>query len=173
MGNVDILIAGGKERVRLMLERSLGVLILLGCAAPAFADATLFIGATTTPEARQVWGASGGISLIIVGFEVEYAHTREDPGVAPSLTTISGNGFLQTPVEFFNVQPYLTAGIGGYSETLGAHDNVGFGTNIGGGAKITLAGPLRVRADYRVFRQGSGALVPSAHRFYVGLNLKF
>jgi hypothetical protein len=159
--------------VRLSIERALAALVVLGCAAPAFADATLFIGSTTTPEARQVWGAAGGISLIIVGFEVEYAHTREDPGVAPSLTTISGNGFLQTPVEIFNVQPYLTGGLGGYSETLGAHDDVGFGTNIGGGAKITLAGPIRVRADYRVFRLGSGALVPTAHRFYVGLNLKF
>ena len=30
-------------------------------------------------------------------------------------------------------------------------DETNFGTNVGGGAKITLAGPLRVRLDYRVF----------------------
>jgi hypothetical protein len=38
---------------------------------------------------------------------------------------------------------------------------------------VSLIGPLRVRVDYRVFKLGSGALQTPAHRFYVGLNLKF
>ena len=53
-------------------------------------------------------------------------------------------------------QFYGTAGAEGYSETLGACEETHFGTNIGGGAKIKLLGPVRVRLDYRIFRlQGS------------------
>jgi hypothetical protein len=39
--------------------------------------------------------------------------------------------------------------------------------------KVTLAGPIRLRVDYRVFKLGSGALYTPAHRIYAGLNLKF
>ena len=41
------------------------------------------------------------------------------------------------------------------------------------GVKMSLAGPLRLRVDYRVFKLGSGALYSPAHRIYAGLNLKF
>ena len=43
----------------------------------------------------------------------------------------------------------------------------------GGGVKVNLIGPLRLRVDYRIFKLGSGALHSPAHRFYAGLNLKF
>jgi len=49
----------------------------------------------------------------------------------------------------------------------------GLGYNTGGGVKIALVGPLRVRIDYRVFKLGGGALYSPAHRVYAGLNLKF
>ena len=77
------------------------------------------------------------------------------------------------PVAFFGVQPYFTTGAGVYSETLGTHNDKGVAFNTGGGVKISLAGPLRVRVDYRVFKLGSGALYSPAHRIYAGLNLKF
>ena len=41
-----------------------------------------------------------------------------------------------------------------YHETLSTQPNnsqTNFGSNIGGGAKINLVGPLRLRVDYRVF----------------------
>ena len=38
--------------------------------------------------------------------------------------------------------------------------------------KVKLAGPIRLRVDYRVFKLGSGALYSPAHRIYAGLNLK-
>jgi hypothetical protein len=66
----------------------------------------------------------------------------------------------------------VTAGAGFYSETLGAHNDMGLAYNTGGGVKISLAGPLRLRVDYRVFTLG-GALYSPAHRIYAGLNLKF
>jgi hypothetical protein len=153
---------------------ALAGLIWLTVAAPALADITAFVGATTTPANRQVRGAAVGFGLLIIGFEFEYANTTDDPtAVAPSLTTGSGNVLLQPPSAFFGVQPYFTTGGGLYSETLGTRSDTGFALNTGGGAKISLAGPLRVRVDYRVFKVGSGALYSPAHRFYVGLNLKF
>ncbi|PYQ81980.1 MAG: hypothetical protein DMG03_18725 [Acidobacteria bacterium] len=140
----------------------------------AFADVTAFIGANTTPANRQVRGAAGGISLLIVAFEFEYAFTPDDPTVsAPSLKTGMGNVLLQTPFPVAGFQPYVTAGGGIYNESLGAHSDTNFGSNAGGGLKLTLIGPLRLRVDYRVFKLGSGALNSPAHRIYAGLNLNF
>ena len=92
------------------------VLAALLCAlrpTAAFADVTAFIGANTTPANRQVRGAAGGISLLIVAFEFEYAFTPDDPTVsAPSLKTGMGNVLLQTPFPVAGFQPYVTAGGG-------------------------------------------------------------
>ena len=143
-------------------------------ARPAAADVTAFIGANTTPANRQVRGVAVGAGLLVVAFEFEYADTTDDPTVAaPSLKTGSGNLLLQTPVAFFGFQPYFTTGAGFYRETLGTHEDTGFALNTGGGVKVSLAGPLRLRVDYRVFKLGTGALNSPAHRVYAGLNLKF
>jgi hypothetical protein len=151
------------------------VVVLLAIAAsPARADATGFLGANTTPSNRPVKGFAVGMGLIIVAFEFEYAATSDDlAAMAPSLKTFMGDVLLQSPLPIFGFQPYVTTGGGLYRETLGAHQDTGAGTNIGGGVKMTLAGPLRLRVDYRVFKLGSGALNSPAHRIYAGLNLKF
>ncbi|MBI3493515.1 MAG: hypothetical protein HY047_17300 [Acidobacteria bacterium] len=153
---------------------AVGALLLALVAAPARADITGFIGANTTPANRQTRGFAVGVGLLIVGFEFEYASTTDDPTAgAPSLKTGSGNLLLQTPGAFFGFQPYLTTGAGIYQEELLAHQDTGFGLNTGGGVKMNLVGPIRLRVDYRVFKQGSGALNSTAHRVYAGLNLKF
>ena len=150
------------------------IALLLLIAAPARADITGFIGANLTPTNRQVLGGAFGIGLLVIGFEGEYAFTPDDPKAsAPSLTTGMGNVLLQTPVAIFGVQPYFTTGAGLYRERLGTHQDTSFGFNTGGGVKITLIGPLRLRVDYRVFKLGSDALYSPAHRLYAGLNLKF
>jgi len=142
--------------------------------ARAFADITGFIGANTTPANRVTRGLSGGAGLLIIGFEFEYSNTTEDPtAAAPSLTTGMGNVLLQTPGSIHGFQPYFTTGAGVYHEALGARTETSVGFNTGGGVKIDLLGPLRLRVDYRVFNLGSGALYSPAHRIYVGLNLKF
>jgi hypothetical protein len=148
--------------------------VFLGLLArSASADITAFIGATTTPANRVVRGAAVGGGLLIIGFEFEYADTTEDPAAAaPSLKAGMGNVLLQTPLPLYGVQPYFTTGAGIYHESLGAHGDTGLGLNMGGGVKVTLAGPLRLRVDYRVFRLGSGALYSPAHRVYLGLNVK-
>jgi hypothetical protein len=154
--------------------RAMGIaLVLLSMAAPARADITAFIGANTTPANRQVRGGALGFGLLIIGFEGEYAFTPDDPRAsAPSLKTGIANVVLQSPVPFFGIQPYFTTGGGFYQEELGLHSDAGFALNSGGGVKITLAGPIRLRVDYRVFKLGSGALYSPAHRVYAGVNLK-
>jgi len=154
--------------------RAMGIaIVLLSIAAPARADITVFIGANTTPANRQVRGGSLGFGVLIIGFEGEYAFTPDDPrAAAPSLKTGIANVVLQSPVPFFGIQPYFTTGGGFYQEELGLHSDTGFAVNTGGGVKVTLAGPIRLRVDYRIFKLGSGALYSPAHRIYAGLNLK-
>lgn len=168
-----------KRAKRLPFRSWLGVaagLIGVSSAAPAFADVTAFLGTNTTPANRLASGLSVGIGagLLIVGFEFEYAQSPDDPtSGAPSLKTGSTNILLQTPVAIYGVQPYLTTGVGFYKEVLGTHDELGTAFNTGGGVKLSLAGPLRLRVDYRAFKLGGGARYSPAHRVYVGLNLRF
>ncbi len=149
-------------------------LLLTALARPASADITGFLGASTTPDSRQVKGVSIGSGLLLLGFEVEYAATDEElTKLAPSLKTGMGNVLLQTPFAVLRMQPYLTVGGGFYRERLATTQQTGLGLNSGGGVKITLAGPLRLRLDYRVFKLGSDARYTPSHRVYAGLNLKF
>jgi opacity protein-like surface antigen len=160
----------GMSRIR---TAGIAVALLALTALPARADLTAFIGANTTPANRQVRGAALGFGLLVVAFELEYAYTPDDlSATAPSLKTGMGNVLFQTPVAFMGFQPYFTTGAGLYQEELGAHSDTGVGFNTGGGVKVSLAGPIRLRVDYRVFKLGSGALNSPAHRFYAGLNLK-
>jgi len=152
----------------------LAVLLLIAWARPARADATLFLGANTTPTTRGGVGGAIGAGLLIVAFEFEYSSTREDTETgAPSLKVGSGNVLLQTPVAISGFQPYFTLGAGGFHESIRNSSETGFATNIGGGAKISLAGPLRLRVDYRLLKLSDSARYTPAHRFYVGVNLKF
>jgi opacity protein-like surface antigen len=156
------------------MKRALICAVFLFAAAPAWADATVFLGANMTPANRAVRGGAVGAGLLIIGFEGEYAFTPDDPGAAaPSLVTGSGNVLIQTPFAVLGLQPYVTTGAGLYREKLATHQDTSFALNTGAGVKVSLVGPLRLRVDYRVFKLGSGALSSPAHRIYLGLNLKF
>jgi hypothetical protein len=145
---------------------------LAATAVPARADITAFLGLTPTPERHTLKGFGVGVGLLIVGFEFEFAHIGEDElEQLPGLKTYSGNVLVQTPTD--GVQLYGTAGAEGYQEKLGTAQETYFGTNIGGGAKIKLVGPLRVRLDYRIFKLQGSPLHSVYQRFYVGGNLKF
>jgi hypothetical protein len=153
---------------------ALTFLLLAGSVRPARADITAFIGLSPTPERHTVKGFSGGLSLLIVGFEFEFSHLGEDVLEAlPGLKTYSGNVFAQTPIEIKGTQFYATAGAGAYRETLAAAEETHVGINMGGGVKIRLLGPLRVRLDYRVFRLRGSPLFPTYQRFYAGGNIAF
>lgn len=149
------------------------VALLVG-VRPAYADATLFLGATTTPDNRAVRGLAVGAGLSLLAFEFEYAATSLDErDAAPSIKTGSANALLQMPFAPAGFQPYVTAGFGLYRERLGAYRQTGLAPNLGLGLKIALVGPLRLRVDYRAFRLGDDALYSPAHRIYAGVNLKF
>ena len=149
-------------------------LITLALPSPAFADFTAFLGVTPTPTTRPVRGLSAGAGLLIVAFEFEYANTSEDlDELAPGLKTFMGNALLQTPFPIAGMQFYATAGAGGYRETLLEESETNVGVNFGGGVKLSLVGPLRLRLDYRVFTLQGAPLHSKPQRFYAGLNLKF
>src|SRR5688572_4103230 len=157
---------------RLSLASALTGLLL--CPAIASADATAFIGSTTTPENRLNRGFAIGAGLVIVGFEFEYANTSEEPeDLAPGLRTFMFNGLLQTPIPIAGMQFYGTAGAGVYHETLNDVSETNVGINVGGGVKVSLVGPLRLRFDYRIFTLQGDPRHEKPQRFYAGVNLKF
>jgi len=154
------------------MRRLILLVSLLAIPAPAFADATAFLGWLNKPDARPARGFSAGIGLLVVGFEFEYMHAPEDLTKArPGLTTGMGNIIVQTPLS--GLQFYGTAGGGVFREKLGSTQETNFGTNIGGGVKFTLLGPVRARLDYRIFNLRGEAIHPTVQRFYAGVNLKF
>jgi hypothetical protein len=150
------------------------VVLLLGAATPAFADATVFLGSTMTPANRVAKGVAIGVGLVVIGFEFEFSDTGEsDDEPAPSLRTGMGNVLLQTPFPIAGIQLYFTTGTGIYRERLEAQQETHIGFNTGGGAKISLLGPIRARLDYRVFNLRGEPLHSTVHRIYAGLNLTF
>jgi hypothetical protein len=159
------------------LPAALSLVIVLLTPSLAAADITGFLGVTTTPTNRSAVGFAVGAGLVIVGLEFEYAHTSEDQfEAAPGLRTFMFNGLLQTPIPIAGFQFYGTAGGGIYRETLSNAINpseTNFGVNVGGGAKISLVGPLRLRVDYRVFTLSGTPRHPTVQRWYAGVNLKF
>ena len=156
------------------LLRSVVVTVALLVPAPAVADITAFLGVNPTPANRTVRGFAIGAGLMIVGFEFEYSSTSEDEiELSPQLRTFMGNGLLQTPFPIAGMQFYATAGGGMYRESLDGDSETHVGINVGGGVKMSLAGPLRLRLDYRVFTLQGDPRHAKPQRFYAGLNLKF
>jgi opacity protein-like surface antigen len=155
----------------------MAVAFLLSTATAAHADLTGFIGVNTTPVNRAVKGFALGAGMLIVGFEGEYADSSEDTVLGgPRLRTFMFNGLLQTPVPIAGFQFYGTLGGGVYNESLStqaSRDGTNFGSNVGGGAKINLAGPLRLRIDYRVFNLHGSPRHSPVQRWYAGINVKF
>ncbi len=148
------------------------LLLLTLFPSSAWADATAFLGFSSTPTRRTAKGFAVAVSLVIIGFEYEYNNTSEDEAnAAPKVKTHMGNVLLQTPTG--RAQLYFTVGTGYYQETFRTFETSGVGTNIGGGIKITLAGPIRLRMDYRIFHFHGEPLYPTPKRFYGGVVLAF
>ena len=152
----------------------LALALMAATPSIARADATAFLGRNSAGDDRFVTrGFAVGASLLVVGFEFEYANSAEDPteGI-PSLRTTSGNVFAQT-FGLPGFQLYATTGAGMYRERLGNDQETAFLLNNGGGIKINLAGPIRVRVDYRVFTLKGNPKHSTVQRIYAGLNLAF
>jgi hypothetical protein len=166
----------------------IGVLLAIS-SRPAFADATLFLGKASVGSAAiatkpTIKGFAIGAGLLIVGVEFEYASNPEDAAnYVPALRTGTGNVYVQTPIAIAGLRFYATTGGGFYRETgagarIAETQKTGFASNVGGGVKISLVGPLKVRVDYRVFKLHGerSQLLPwrsTVQRIYAGINLGF
>ena len=154
---------------------TLSVLAVWLCAAPpADADLTAFVGANATPSNRPVRGFGVGLSLLVIGFEFEYSDTAADEMAgAPGLRTGMFNLLVQTPFTVSGLQFYGTVGGGIYQEAGGGLKETSGGNNVGVGVKISVAGPIRLRLDYRVFALLGSPQYDTHQRLYAGLNLGF
>ena len=148
--------------------------LVLGSALPARADLTIFTGLQGAPVIRPTTGISVGFGVLVVGWEVEIARVREqEDDLAPSIAAGTGSVYVQNPVPISGVQLYAIAGAGVYRERLGpSFEQTDVHLALGGGAKVALAGPLKLRLDYRYFRLRD-ARSPDAQRLYAGLTLSF
>ena len=144
------------------------------CLSTASADATFFLGSTTTPANRAVKGFAVGAGLLIVGFEFEYANTSEDLlRRRPALRTGMGNVLLQTPIAIGGLQPYVTTGGGLYRERLGDRQETQLRRQYRRRREDFAGRAAALRVDYRVFTLRGEPLHSRVHRVYAGANLKF
>jgi hypothetical protein len=157
---------------RVLAATSLAAALVVASPTPARADLTGFFGFSPTPSKRSTRGFAVGINLLVVGFEFEYGNTTQDERqAAPALTTRMFDGMLLTPSG--STQLYLTAGAGYYTETYRDRRESSVATCIGGGIKLGLAGPFRLRLDYRIFHLRGDPLYRDPKRFYAGVSMAF
>jgi hypothetical protein len=168
----------------LFVRAGLVIVALVASDVRARADATVFMGVMTAGSPRPAIGFSVGLCPEVFGcFEIEIAGTI---GAATSTRSsaggINGSFIIQSPRPVHGVQFYGIAGVGLYGETY--EGGVGSGEvsakNFGGGTKIGLRGPLKLRLDYRVFVLGDApdaatGVVVHQHpqRVSVGLSVAF
>ena len=147
--------------------------VLLAGAPRAEADLTAFLGSNITPTNRPVRGLAVGMSLLVLGLEFEYSDTSADQSGNARRHAGMFNVLAQTPTTF-GLQFYATVGGGVYREEGAELLENSAATNTGGGVKIGLIGPLRMRFDYRIFQlRGESSPNKTHHRFYTGVNLAF
>jgi hypothetical protein len=149
-------------------------LLVMASAAPARADLTIFAGLQNAPDVRPSTGIGVGFGLLLLGWEVEIARAAQDTAHrAPSVASGTASVYVQNPLPISGVQFYAIAGAGLYRERFSdvyEHDDVHVA--IGGGAKIELMGPFKLRLDYRLFKLRD-ARSENPQRVYAGLTLAF
>jgi hypothetical protein len=159
---------------RLIAKLAPAVALIALLPTSARADVTAFLGLSPTGGTRLGQGVAAGAGLVIVAFEIEAARLVESTDdAAPSLSTGMANVLVQTPIDVSSMQFYATVGAGAYRETLSATRETALATNLGGGAKIRLAGPFKLRLDYRLFRLQGSPVHATYHRVYAGATLGF
>jgi opacity protein-like surface antigen len=152
----------------------LAALILAAGAVPARADLTVFAGLQNAPAVRPSTGIGLGFGLLLVGWEVEIARvTQETENLAPSIASGTASVYVQNPIPISGVQVYAIAGAGLYRERLAdVYEQNDVHVALGGGAKIQLIGPLKLRLDYRFFKLRDSRS-ENPQRVYAGLTLSF
>src|SRR4029453_6134104 len=110
----------------------LALALIAATPSPPPADLRAFLGRNSADGDRALTrGFAFGVSLLVVGFEFEYANSSEALAeVRPSLRTPSGNVFV--PTFGLPFQLYGTTGGGVYRERLGNDEETAALLNTGG-----------------------------------------
>lgn len=166
-------------RAQLHLAAVWGVMALTLFAAPAVAqppDSPVSI--TAFGGVARVFGLhpATGVAVALkphpgpVSLEFEYSRSRPGPVVSGSgIATFAGNILVQPSRQRSRFQYYGTFGVGLYALMRDYQGSTDSARNIGRGAKVTLAGPWKLRMDYRAFLLAGLGGEHLAHRFYVGI----
>src|SRR5262249_49137925 len=143
---------GGDAMRRLFIQANLVSVFLAAGAMPAAADATAYLGVMTAGGPRLAVGFAYPHSPWMVGYEPGLM-TAVGPATSKqsSVGAFSASVIVQPRSTIHGFQLYGPAGFGLYGEV---YDHGGSGevlaTNIGGGARVGLAGPLKLRLDSRL-----------------------
>ena len=147
----------------MMLGVSAAVAVAQTPAPPV--NLTAFAGLAMVPDAHAVSGIGVGVRPQPgpVSIEFEYSNSQIDrTRSVPSIVTLAGNFLFQVPVRQSRFELYGAFGLGFYVPQPDRQrgEDADSAWNFGGGTKVTLAGPLKLRMDYRVFRL---APIPGRH----------
>jgi hypothetical protein len=149
------------------------VLLWLGGGSQrASADATVFVGLTSSSGQPSTGGALGFFPKERVGYEIEYSGSPDSTD-KPSFVTYGVNVLVQGNLPGQRIQIYGLTGLGIYDESPGAGGGY---TPLGAGVKVPISGALKLRVDYRLFFLKSGdqsPTVPRRHRISIGVALAF
>ena len=167
--------------LRALSAASLVAFVLMN-PVTARADATVLVGLKSVKGLRPSCGFSFGHRPSVVGFEIEYLSTLGE--TAPGDYSAGGIfvSLIVQPVTISNVQIFAVGGFGVWGEGFKGGKGTGVfnAGNVGGGVLVPLAGPLRLRLDYRLFLLGkadeTGAIAPSSkhpQRIAAGLHFAF
>jgi hypothetical protein len=137
---------------------------------------TAFGGVAWAPGPHPASGIAVGVKprdRTPLGLEFEYARSRRDPASGvPGIVTVAGNFVIQPALKWSRVRVYATLGVGGYV-LLRDHGSseANDARNFGGGVKMTIAGPFKLRMDYRRFLLAriGGEYHSNEHRLYLGI----
>jgi hypothetical protein len=135
---------------------SVGLLTLtiLLAAAPARADGTLLLGVCSPSFPHPTVGLAWGIGSDAFRIETEYAGTLgEATRSIPSVDSIMFNLVFRTPIEIRRARVYAIGGIGMYGDSTGSGPGSGElqAVDLGIGAKVPIAGALKLRLEYRAY----------------------
>lgn len=154
-------------------------MVLLGSvmlAAPAQADSTLFM-AMTNGGAVPSFGVTWGAWHAPIGFELELSKSPGATHKRPGAATFGVNLLVDTPIQIHGARLYGSAGLGLLGKWDGSGAEIGGpAKNVGGGARIPIAGGILLRLDYRAFfvESGQGDYRPGhARRLAAGISFAF
>jgi hypothetical protein len=155
-----------------LIAAAVAALVFTGPAA-AHADITAFLGAFLTPTRQPVHGVSVGFKILVTGFEFEVFRVSEDLDARRAeIQAGSASVLVESPTG--RVRLYGLLGVGLYRELFaGVSGDTSTSTHVGGGIKVSLAGPIGFRVDYRLINLNGRLDDKRQQRLYAGLRVDF